>query len=331
VTVKIANPAGRAGQIQQIETARNSKLLIYVTVDRPDLSGMVGDDTYGVFFEHLEAIGHQPQIDLFLYTRGGYTLAPVRIVNLIREYCDRFTVLVPHRAHSAGTTIAIGADEIVMHRMGELGPIDPSAANNFNPLDPDDPDKKRRIPISVEDVTAYLALARNQAGVPEERMAPVFEALTREVHPLALGNLHRQYLLIRSMGKRLLGMHMADPDKIEHVLDTLTEKLYFHGYPLTRREAREHVGLPAVDAPPTLEAAMWQLLQAYDGDLGLGRSALDPQKVGSSAPVEVEAAVIESTVALHTFAYTGTARAKSPPGKPPEVEFPAVAGWRKVR
>lgn len=162
-------------------------------------------------------------------------------------------------------------------------------------------------------------------------MAPVFEALTRELHPLALGNVHRQYLLIRTMGKRLLGMHMDDPDRIEQVLDTLTEKLYFHGYPLTRREARDHVGLPVIDASQSLEPIMWSLLKAYDQDLRLGKNALDPAKVGSNTPVDVEAAVIESTAALHTFAFTGSAKAKSTAGKSPEVEVQADAAWRKVR
>ena len=58
--------------------------------------------------------------------------------------------------------IALGADEIVMSNLSELSPIDPSAANVFNPPDPMNP--QNRIPISVEDVMAYFDLAKNKFG-----------------------------------------------------------------------------------------------------------------------------------------------------------------------
>jgi len=32
--------------------------------------------------------------------------------------------------------LALGADEIVMHPFAEMGPIDPTVSNDFNPVDP---------------------------------------------------------------------------------------------------------------------------------------------------------------------------------------------------
>ncbi len=72
--------------IQQIETLRGSRIVVYVTADRPDLGGQIGQDTISMLFQHLEAIGHQPLIDLFLYTRGGNTLAPSRIIESPRVH-----------------------------------------------------------------------------------------------------------------------------------------------------------------------------------------------------------------------------------------------------
>jgi hypothetical protein len=152
--------------------------------------------------------------------------------------------------------------------MGELGPIDPAVTNWFNPIDPDDPDKLRRVPVSVENASAYLSLAKDLAGIDPEHMSSAFDALSRELHPLALGNVHRQYLLIRTMAKRLLQLHMTDDARIEKVLDLLTEKLYSHDYCLSRVEAREYAELPIVDADPPLETAMWALLSAYNGEYG---------------------------------------------------------------
>ena len=129
---------------------------------------------------------------MFLYTRGGHTLTPNRIVHLLREFCEKLAVLVPFRAHSAGTTLVLGADEIVMGPMGELGPVDPSVANIFNPLIDEKDPQKGNIPISVEDLSAYMTLIREKGLSDPNVFSTALKALTDRVHPLALGNVHRQ-------------------------------------------------------------------------------------------------------------------------------------------
>ncbi len=56
-------------------------------------------------------------------------------MSLIRQYTNDFAVMVPLHPFSAATLIALGADKIIMHKMGCLGPIDPSVTNIFNPAD----------------------------------------------------------------------------------------------------------------------------------------------------------------------------------------------------
>ncbi len=41
-------------------------------------------------------------------------MAAWSILNLIRMFCDELEIIVPMKAHSAGTMMAIGADKIVM-------------------------------------------------------------------------------------------------------------------------------------------------------------------------------------------------------------------------
>ncbi len=233
----IASKAKRLALLQSIEKDRGSRVIAYLTADRDVLPAQIASDVIPLFYEHLEKIGPVDRVDIFLYTRGGHTLTPNRLVHLIREYCKRFGILVPFRAHSAGTTLALGANEIVMGPLGELGPVDPSVFNDFNP-DAEQPKKgdgkKPKIPISVEDVTAYLLLAKEKAGLgTPDTMAEALRILSEKIHPLALGNVHRQYQLIRTMSKRLLSLHLdpeKEADRIEKIVDTLTEKLYYHGY-----------------------------------------------------------------------------------------------------
>ena len=153
--------------IKKIEAKRGSKIITYITSDRQGpVNARVAMDIIPIISEQLRKIGKTTKIDLFLYTAGGDTMVPWRLVSMIREYCDTFSVLVPYKAHSAGTMIALGADEIVMSDLSEISPIDPSIANIFNPSDPANPQNK--ILISVEDVIAYFDLAKNKFGIKSD-------------------------------------------------------------------------------------------------------------------------------------------------------------------
>jgi ATP-dependent protease ClpP protease subunit len=66
---------------------------------------------------------------LILNSPGGDGLAAERIINICRSYCPSgFNVVVPKMAKSAATMICFGANEILMSRTSELGPIDPQIA-----------------------------------------------------------------------------------------------------------------------------------------------------------------------------------------------------------
>lgn len=116
----------RLGIIDQIERARNSRLVCYLTGDRPGMEARIGMDIFPYFYDVLVKMGKQRQLDLFIYSAGGATMAAWGLVNLLREFCDKLCVLVPSKAQSSATLISLGADEIVMSRMGQLSPVDPS-------------------------------------------------------------------------------------------------------------------------------------------------------------------------------------------------------------
>jgi len=263
--------------IQQIETARKSRVITYLTSDRQGpFNARIAPDIIPPISKQLQSIGKIQTIDLFLYSAGGDTMVPWRLVSMIREYCDKFSVLVPYKAHSAATMIALGADEIVMSNLSELSPIDPSTANVFNPVDPANP--QARIPISVEDVMAYFDLAKNKFGIKsDEDLSRVFTKFVEanpQIHPLALGNVNRIHNLIRMLAKRLLKSHAAQmkEEAVDKIVDYFTEKLYSHQYFIGRKEAREDLGLTTVvDADTTLAKAMTDLYEEYNKDLEFGK------------------------------------------------------------
>ena len=294
--------------IAEIEKKRETKVIVYFTGDRPSLSTRIAPDAILPLYQHLSKMGKQKRIDLFLYTRGGDVITPLRINYLLREFTEEFNVIVPFRAYSAGTLLCLGADEIVMGVLGELGPIDPSVSNFFNPVDPNNPNA--RIPISVEDVFAYLSLARergNQLG--EHEMNTVFQALTEKIHPLSLGNIHRNYILIRNLAEKLLNLRKDSMSKaqIKEIVDLLTEKLYTHSYLISRKEAKE-IGLPIVQPDDEMETLLWSLYKEYEGDLKL-LEPFTPEKILLPGQKEIEfeavSGILESAKRLDRFKFYG--------------------------
>jgi hypothetical protein len=264
--------AQRLKLIQAIEKERESKLITYLTSTRKNQEVQMSMDAIRRVYDHLESGESKDNIDLLLHSHGGEGIVPWRLVTLIRERAKKFSVLVPYRAFSAATLTALGADEIVMHPMGMLGPTDATVANAFNPRDQFNP--AMRLGISVEDVTAYIALIKEDAGIRhEDELVKAFNRLAKQVHPLALGNVKRSLSQSRMMAKKLLCLHMDVQEKahdIDEIVDHLTSKLYFHGHPINRQEARDHVGLQTVvDPPQKVEKLMWRLYLDYEEEMRL--------------------------------------------------------------
>jgi hypothetical protein len=69
---------------------------------------------------------HDKDVVLFLLSPGGAGEPAYQISKLCKSYAkSSFKVIVPRFAKSAATLLAIGADEIHMGPLGQLGPIDP--------------------------------------------------------------------------------------------------------------------------------------------------------------------------------------------------------------
>lgn len=318
--------------IKKIAELRGSAVLTYITGDRENVNTRIAPDVTQVFFRHLEMIGKCRQIDLILYTRGGDVLTPWRLVHLIREYSERFCVLVPFRCYSAGTLLCLGADEIVMGKMGELGPIDPSVVNAFNPQDPNNP--AARIPVNIEDVYSYLALAGEKAGMcSNDQQIKAFSLLGEKIHPLALGNVHRNYLLIRSLAKKLLALHQHPirEGRIEHIVDSLTEKLYAHNHMIPRREAADEINLSVKIPDEILERLIWDLYKDYAEELALIEPFNPAEQLrGSRSDFEVISGYVESIHGSDAFVFSGVVERRDFPEAGQVNVSILKQGWKNI-
>ena len=75
----------------------------------------------------MEAVSNieGPNLDVIIHSPGGSAEAAESIVAYLRKRFDHIRAIVPLAAMSAATMVALSANEIVMGKHSQLGPIDP--------------------------------------------------------------------------------------------------------------------------------------------------------------------------------------------------------------
>lgn len=228
---------------KKLEKEYDSKVLVYITSDRNNMGAQISPDVINFFIDHLDKMyGRNKKISLYLYTRGGDTATAWNIVNLLRMYGDELHVIVPHKAHSAGTIICLGANEITMTKQATLSPIDPSVNTAINPYIPSMPGYT--YPVSVEAVKGYLEFAKKELGIEDENaLSEIFIKLSEMVHPLVLGQVYRSKAQIQMLAEKLLRYQVTDEKKIKDIISFLCSESGSHDYTINRREAVNDLGL----------------------------------------------------------------------------------------
>lgn len=183
--------------IKKIEELRNSCMLVYFCGDRPFVSTRIADDAIRPMYEHLKNLRAFPatpkKLDFYLYSRGGVMETPWKVVTMLREFCDELHVIIPYKAYSAATMLAIGADKIWMTDKSELSPIDPALElqkppESFPLLLPE---------IGVEDVASYVTFVRQRAGLTDQAaLAGMIETLAKALTPPVLGRIEELIIIL---------------------------------------------------------------------------------------------------------------------------------------
>jgi hypothetical protein len=295
-----------AALLRELEQIRDSKIICYIGADRQSISTRIAPDIIPVFYKHLVSLGPIKKLDLFLFTKGGDVLTALRLVDLIYEFTDQFSLLIPYKAYSAGTLIALGASEILMNKTGELSPIDPNVTSIYNPQDP--LNSTARLPVSVEDIYSFFAVTKNLGIINEDAMVQVFLRLLDTVQPLAIGSLYRSYLLIRDVAQKLLIRHLdklSEEQKINDIVEKLTKKFFSHNYIIGRKEALESLKLPIIYSPEVLESKLWLLYEHYADYLDLDKPYSPELSADHDGNFMVSCGIIESLHLSDEYIFKG--------------------------
>lgn len=241
----------RVSLIERLEELRNSKVLVY-------FSYTPLDDTILVpLYKQLKDIGHTKKIDLVLHSYGGAVDTPYKVVKLIREFCEEFAVIVPFVAKSAASMLVLGADEVVMGPISELGPIDPLVKHPVY--------KDLLVPVqAVWHCLDYLQRSISNSSDPEVASFMVTPLLDK-LDPWLIGDYEKTIKASQQYAESLLSCYMLKNDlgRVPTVTKALTEGYFSHGYPIGRREAKD-LGLIVTEAHGELWDVIWRLYLGYE-------------------------------------------------------------------
>lgn len=225
--------------IRDIQDVTNRKLVVYFTdCDRTQAQIDQSDDV--PIAELLSACSGQP-VDLLLETNGGATDATEKLCGLLRQAVTDLRVIVPRRAKSNGTVIALCGSTIIMGQQSELGPIDPSIG-----------------PVPAEFVV----------NAPPGSFSPIdiqfAESARKQTRKLA------SILLSTGMMKGIAS------DQIEDTVERLATKNVYHshGSSIDADEAIQlKLNVTKLNHDDPLWQKLWLLRMMYDHDCGTHRYA----------------------------------------------------------
>ena len=242
----------RQDLIRVIEARTNRRLICYV--GGPNTS--IGQFDIPPFVDLLDDIEPGCDLDLLLQTPGGDVDQAERIVLMCRKRVGSgaFRVVVPDSAKSAGTLIAIAADEIIMGEPSELGPIDPQITV---------------ITASGEPMTrpAQSILDGLQAIIDDSadgQVSPAYFPLLDKLDPALIDFCEKALERSKKFARTFLAEYMLrdDPDKAEEVATELADvsKHLSHGAVIDAERAHA-MGLNICQLAPThdLWKAYWRL------------------------------------------------------------------------
>lgn len=108
--------------IREIQNSTGRKLIVYVANFNHPLGGIHLTDVLP--FEEILRTTESSSVDFLLNSPGGEVNATEKLVTMLRKRFKNIRLIVPNKAKSAATMIALASDQVIMGYLSELGPID---------------------------------------------------------------------------------------------------------------------------------------------------------------------------------------------------------------
>lgn len=138
-----------------------------------DSGSCISQESATAFVKEIRKVPDNKTIDIIITTNGGSLFAAETIINSILQHKGKVRVHIPYYARSAGTLIALAADEIIMDKYAYIGPIDPvygfgiSSSNII----------KSNIETSTSWMSDLIRMAKGEAETSLERVVALVKKI----------------------------------------------------------------------------------------------------------------------------------------------------------
>lgn len=152
-------------------------------------------------------------------TFGGAPDPAYRIARCFQHYYKEFVIFVPSYCKSAGTLLALGAHEVVMSELGELGPLDIQYAKRDDFWGQTSGlDLTHGLDSLLQHIRSqFLDMINDLRGYSKDRVqfktafeisaaftSALFQPVLAQINPLYMGEVSRSLQIARSYGSRLI-------------------------------------------------------------------------------------------------------------------------------
>lgn len=225
------------GILGRVQAKRKRRLL--VIVNHSVLDRIV---TYEVA-SLLRRMGDVGSLDVMLDSGGGDLDAAFKTLKILKLHAKDTAIIVPFYAKSAATLIALGGDNLVLCKGGELGPMDPQVL---------DFSTGHYVPVSsIKETVDFLEGLGDQV---------VKASLTEKIPTLMVG----AYKASAEASKQYLEEVIADRNlpNTKALIETFTEKFFSHGYAMDALFLRKN-GINVSGLDDETESMFYELLDCY--------------------------------------------------------------------
>ncbi len=202
---------------------------------------------------------------LIMTTYGGDPDAAFRVARYVKRKYKKFTLFVFGYCKSAGTLLALGADEIVISDFGELGPLDVQVTKDDDFRSESVLDIQQALSVigsqafemfesyllNLISGTQALITTKTAADIASSMAVNLLSPISSQIDPLRLGEMNRLMNIALAYGQRL------KPEGIEVIKD-LIYNYPSHSFVIDYEEAKKL--FDCVREPTELESDLEEII-----------------------------------------------------------------------
>jgi hypothetical protein len=239
------------------------------------------DHTRDAFIASVRLLPPGEPITILIDSPGGSAKCAYQLASFLRKHCGGFKVIIPDYAKSAATLLVLGADEIVMSKHAELGPLDvqifdyeredySSALNEVQALE-------RLNAFALQAVDAGMMLLGGRSGKSVATLLPLMQnfvanmlrPLFEKIDTVHYTQMSRSLKVAEEYAVRLLKRKFPK-EYAEEMARHLVHDYPDHGFYIDHAEAATF-GLKTILPTGKLENAIEEMVRNLQGVVAIGK------------------------------------------------------------